>query len=161
MLIRRHFLLGCQHFGKLNKSIVFMLTISFMTLISGIKLEKSVLLFPMFDNMSLMPKAANLRTMLNWQGYIVGIAWLTGIFPTQLKNRMIQFYSSKFSKNIFCFIGLDSKPCCAAHFLTNQVTGIQHRHMPNTKLHIYAIYFPTFDKADCTIFALSVGRCHH
>ena len=42
--------------------------------ISGIKLEKSVLLFPMFDNMSLMPKAANLRTMLNWQGYIVGIA---------------------------------------------------------------------------------------
>ena len=58
-------------------------------------------------------------------------------------------------KNIFCFTGLDSKPCCAAHFLTNtnQVTGIQHRHMPNTKLHIYAIYFPTFDKADCTIFA--------
>ena len=67
---------------------------------SGIRLEKSVLLFPMFDNMAQMPKAANLDMLLKWQSHITCVAWLTGLLPGQLKNKMIQFYSSKFSKNI-------------------------------------------------------------
>ncbi|XP_063694888.1 lipid droplet-associated hydrolase-like [Bolinopsis microptera] len=66
----------------------------------GIKLEKSILLFPTFDNMGQMPKAANLRMLLRWQSQITAVAWLTELLPGQLKNKMIQFYSAKFSKNI-------------------------------------------------------------
>ena len=54
----------------------------------------------MFDNMAQMPKAANLKSLLKWQSHINGVAWLTGLLPGQLKNKMIQFYSAKFSKNI-------------------------------------------------------------
>eukprot|EP00116_Pleurobrachia_bachei_P010259 sb/3470521/ len=65
----------------------------------GVKAEKTVLLFPMFDSMAQMPKAANLQKMLQYQFCITGIAWLTSLLPFTLRRKMIQFYLQRFSKN--------------------------------------------------------------